>query len=100
MQQSNVKELNVNDGTYRVGNHVVVVDWNYTLWCQENRVVRIDDIEVDQSHFYEYENGNKEAPIRICIPEIIVRHATVDEIRSEIEKRERELLVNAFKSAI
>ncbi|MGN5650397.1 hypothetical protein [Bacillus sp. Brlt_9] len=100
MEQSNVKELNVNGDTYRVGDHVVVVEWNYTLWCQEDRVVRIDDIEIDQSHFYEYENGDKKDPIRICIPEIIIRHATVDEIRSEMEKREKEFLMDAFKSAI
>ncbi|WP_088362993.1 hypothetical protein [Bacillus cereus] len=100
MEQSNVKELNVNGDTYRVGDYVVIVEWNYTLWCQEDRVVRIDDIEIDQSHFYEYENGNKEDPIRICIPEIIIKHASVDEIRSEMEKREKEFLMDAFKSAI
>lgn len=100
MESKILNELCISENTYRVGDHVVIMNWNYDLWCQDERVVRIDEIENDRSHFYEYENGNKKTPIRICIPEIIIRHATGDEIRSEMEKREKELVMDAFKSVI
>jgi hypothetical protein len=96
MESKILNEICISGNTYRVGDYVVIAEWNY-VWCQENRVARIDGIEVDRSHFYEYEDGNKDAPIRICIPDVILRHATGVEIRSEMEKREKELIMNVFK---